>query len=862
MIKLLSAISLFLLPVLLFAKQDSVNVIPGKVYDQSAFHKFIFGNTWRSAWTTEIKVPLLDLDNFAGGLTPIKRGGGQQTKSLRFQGADGKVYKFRSIEKFTDKILQKELLNTIIEVLTKDMFSASHPLSAKMATPIINSVGIMQAKPSIFVMPDDSAALGEYYTEYKGLLGTLEVHPDDIQDDNIESFGDADKIFGTYKLFEKLMNDNDNQVDDLEFLKARLIDVFLGDWDRHTDQWRWALYKEGKKRYIKPIPRDRDQALCKYDGLVGFGIREVVPQIESCDPEFPKISDLTWSGRYLDRKFLTNINKEEWDSVANFVQLRLTDRVLQEAVSILPKEMFENSAEDLLYTLKQRRDSLKHASEDYYKEIAKYPELWGSDKPEKCIIYFINDSLVNVKIYKTKDFDKNKTPIPFIDRTFSTNYTKDVRIFLFDGDDECVVNGQGKADIKFTILGGKGKDDFKDISNIEHTFLGISYTPTLVEFWDDGKKTDTELTGVSVHLKKERKRPKDEVAFFEPEVRDWGHDWKKGVWFDFNSDDGLFLGGGPILYRYNFNKAPYEIRQHLFAGYSFGLNGAKAEYSLTLPKLLFGFDLNFTTYISELDQSHFFGYANQARNADDLVKDYYKINQTMFHANIRLIERFTDNINLYAGMNVRFSDLDTIAGTYVADNKIYGNKNLWLLDGVVGIEADYRDNILYPEYGFFAKVEDRYTSKVFDNEYDYGNVSFDMRGYYTLNLHKKETIALKVFGSHNVGSYPFFDASFLGGLESLRGYYRYRFASTTTIGLNLETRIQLSRFRFIVPGNFGVAAFYDRGRYYFESEASDFYDSFGVGAFFTFVEDENVISFYYSLDGEVNSFYFSWGFPF
>lgn len=235
-----------LLPTLLFSKQDSVKVVPGKVFDRSAAHEFIFGATWRSAWTTEIKVPLLDLNNFAGGLVPIKRGGGQQTKSLRFQGQDGKIYKFRSIEKFTDKILQEELLNTVIEVLTKDMFSASHPLSAKMATPIINSVGIMQAKPSIFVMPDDSLLLGEYYDEYKGLLGTLEVHPDEMQDESIESFGDADKIFGTYNLFDKLISDNDNQVDDLEFLKARLIDVFLGDWDRHTDQWRWALYKKGK----------------------------------------------------------------------------------------------------------------------------------------------------------------------------------------------------------------------------------------------------------------------------------------------------------------------------------------------------------------------------------------------------------------------------------------------------------------------------------------------------------------------------------------------------------------------------------------------------------------------------------------
>ena len=74
---------------------DSVRVVPGTDYAAGGFHRFFWGDHYRDAWTTEIRVPVLDLQTFAGGLTPISAGGGFQTKSLWLRGADGKTYAFR-----------------------------------------------------------------------------------------------------------------------------------------------------------------------------------------------------------------------------------------------------------------------------------------------------------------------------------------------------------------------------------------------------------------------------------------------------------------------------------------------------------------------------------------------------------------------------------------------------------------------------------------------------------------------------------------------------------------------------------------------------------------------------------------------
>jgi hypothetical protein len=84
---------------------DSVVVAPGARYRTGGLHAFLFGKHYRDLWVTPIRVEVLDLDRFAGGLRPTKRGGGKQTKSLRFEGADGRGYQFRSIDKDPSQLL-------------------------------------------------------------------------------------------------------------------------------------------------------------------------------------------------------------------------------------------------------------------------------------------------------------------------------------------------------------------------------------------------------------------------------------------------------------------------------------------------------------------------------------------------------------------------------------------------------------------------------------------------------------------------------------------------------------------------------------------------------------------------------------
>ena len=95
---LLAALVLALPPARL-AAQDSITVTAGPQYRAGWLHEVLFGQHYRALWATPIAVERLDLARFAGGLVPVRRGGGGQTQSLRLAGADGREYVFRSVDK-------------------------------------------------------------------------------------------------------------------------------------------------------------------------------------------------------------------------------------------------------------------------------------------------------------------------------------------------------------------------------------------------------------------------------------------------------------------------------------------------------------------------------------------------------------------------------------------------------------------------------------------------------------------------------------------------------------------------------------------------------------------------------------------
>ena len=116
---------------------DTVVATPAGRYDKGWFHELMLSSGHREVWSTPVRVEVLDLDRFAGGLRVVELGGGQQTRSLRLEGADGVNYAFRSIDKDVSRGIDPTLRRSIAARVLQDQIGSLLPTSALIVAPLL-----------------------------------------------------------------------------------------------------------------------------------------------------------------------------------------------------------------------------------------------------------------------------------------------------------------------------------------------------------------------------------------------------------------------------------------------------------------------------------------------------------------------------------------------------------------------------------------------------------------------------------------------------------------------------------------------------------------------------------------------------
>jgi len=840
----------------------TVQVIPGARYDAGWLHRFILGAHWRDLWTTPVEIEVLDLDHFAGGLTPLKLGGGRQTQSLRFKGADGKEYKFRTIDKDPKRVLTSELQHSLAADFLQDQISSANPFAALVATPILNAAGVLNTEVSAVVLPNVSR-LGEFQEEFGGKLGTLEVNPTAEADDEA-SFAGAAKIKGTYFLYKRLEEDNDEQVDAAEFLKARLMDIYLGDWDRHAGQWLWAEFKEGKKRMWKPIPRDRDQAFSRFDGIIPSMGDMMITEVESFEDHFNDIEDLTWTGRYLDRHFLSSLEKRTFDSVTAAIMENLTDSVIEDAVHRLPPEMYAKEGHWLERALTLRRDKLRGASEEFFDVLARFPDIRGSDKAEYAEIHRLDNHRVEVALYKRDKSTGEKKGDPFYERIFDDEHTKEIRLYLLDGDDLAVIDGEVDKSISVRIIGGKGENEYVDKSKVNGRFLGLFPHASVETYIYDNGNNHTTGPGTSFNQDPEAP-PGNDTLRFEPPQRDYGHIWRFDPWYGFSPEDGLFLGGGPVLYDYGFRAAPYVSRMELRGGYAAGARKFRLDYEGEFFTVVPGARVQLSLRASQLERLNFFGFGNETSLDANLARDrYYEVQQAQVIFQPSIGFRLLPGVTLTLGGTLKYVKTDLKSATLLDSLQPYGFDSKIVETNVSGsISLDMRDNAAAPKHGGFLAVEGSYFPKGLDNQNSFGKIRAEARSYLSVDPFTEITLATRIGAEKIWGDHPFFESVYLGGKSTLRGFDKERFAGDASVFGGAELRVSLGKFLVLLPGTFGVTALGETGRVYLSGETSSrWHNAVGGGFWVSVVKPEYSLSTLIVNSSEKTGVYVSGGVAF
>ena len=285
----------------------------------------------------------------------VMMGGGQQTTSLELVDDKGREWVLRSVDKDVQSN-KKIAKNKLVKAIVQDHVSGSYPYAGLSVPDIATAAGVSAGEQHLYFVPDDTA-FGQYRQAMANKVFILVNNQPQLQ-----------KGITTEEMLEKLQWDKQYYVEPKEYLKARLVDWLVADWDRHEDQWRWAEEKTDSGIAFHVVPRDRDQAFFKSNGLLIklvalFSMRH----IDKFNKSGRGIKTLGKKTKELDKQITSPLKKEDWETIIREFQNNITDSVIESAIKKQPKEIFAIRGNKIIEKLKSRRDGLlTHVMKYYY----------------------------------------------------------------------------------------------------------------------------------------------------------------------------------------------------------------------------------------------------------------------------------------------------------------------------------------------------------------------------------------------------------------------------------------------------------------------------------------------------------------
>ena len=804
---------------------DTVVAAPGQTYSASFVRRFLMGDLNRDLWKIEFPVPVLNLDSVGGGLTPSELSGGKQTLGLRLEGKDGLVYQFRSIVKDASRALPGMLQSSPVDDVIQDQMAAQFPLSAAIVAELLNSAGVLVAKPTAVIMPDDPR-LGEYREAFAGRMGWIEVRPDERSGDR-PGFAGSSKVTGSDELFENLIEEPETAINEHEYVRARLIDMFVGDWDRHADNWRWAGFEEGDRMRWDPIPRDRDWAFARIDGVIPRIAGVFYPKYVGFGDDYPAVKRLMWAGSLLDRRLLGGVDRDVFVEEARALQSAFSDSVIDQALHTLPMEYREVEEERLRKSLRERRDALADRADEFYHLLAGWVDVYGTETSDSVDVEIAEDN-VHVRLFRgAKRFAG-------IDRTFVPDETGEVRLYLISGKDVVTVHGSEDSPLRVRIIGTPG------FVRLVHGNNGSMLSR------EGALPIASQLSFHHTHPDnappEEAEEASDEIeaGFAEPatkawDTRDWGSQWMLSPAIDYQSEFGFHLGLKLTRFGFGFRQDPHDSRFDIEGLVSEEPRritvGVKYEKRIGLQGLATRFEYN--GYTSR--HSRYYGIGNETVDEEDegfylAFRSYMDLNASVLYSppneswSAWIGPRFVRWGDLKPANVDRIFDTDSVPG-------LQGFNQTGLQ---AGLEIDNRDAEDLPRKGSILQIEGRAFPIASGFDGAYGGLSGTFRSYLTLPGPFDPVVHLRLFGERVWGHPPYPEMASLGGRRSLPGYRTQRFlgdAAASGSAILRLSLLQLGAAKGIGMGVFGVAT---AGRVWIdaiEDDGTTLHSGFGGGFF-------------------------------
>jgi hypothetical protein len=810
-----------------FPKSYSASVYEIDKVEKSDFFRSFWGDHYREVYGKKVNAPTAVLDTLYGGLEVVRPGGGHQTKSLRLVTKNGKEYNMRALKKSAVQFLETTTFkgtdaetyfsNTIPEDLILDFYTAAHPYAAFAIPRLAKAAKVYYTTPELFYVPQQKG-LGKYNEEYGEQLYMIVERPAEEYSSR-KSFGYPDDIESTDDLLKMLREDEENVLDEVAYIRARIFDMLIGDWDRHSDQWRWAVFEnEDKKKVFVPIPRDRDQVFANFDGSFLNLLRNVMGSVNQFGVYGPDIHDVKWfnkAGSKLDRALIKRSDKQVWLEQARFLQNAIDEQILNEAFAMLPEEVQDATVEEIKKNFLLRKDNLESIVERYFAHFIKIQVLTGTDKDDHFDIIRKPNGETQINAYRIKDGEKGEA---LFSRTFNSKETEEVWLYGLDDKDVFKSSGTAKNPVLIRIIGGQEKDHY-DLQEGRK-----------IKVYDRRDKDNDIVNKGGAQFRF--------TNFYQANTYDYQKEKTKGggiaLKVGFNPDDGTVLEAGYTKTVNEFIENPYGRKLEFLINYQFLTQGLDLRLSKSYAAVFSKFNLLLDTrYTSKNYTENFFGFGNQTTNPDDqLSLDYNRVNMEIMEGGVGL-----ETESVYGSFFQLKYDLKTVEvirnGANIIDEampQLFGKRRYF---GTPSVTFSYRnvDDEVFPSKGMLFEtslggIDDLEGSRLT------GFAKAQLILYNSLLSNNRLVLKTRLDATGMTGDMPeFYNSTRLGANTGLRGYRAERFTGKHSVLGSADLAYDFKKIKtFFFPLSLSVYGGYDVGRVWIENDNSNlWHPAFGGG---------------------------------
>ncbi len=806
--------------------------------------KLFLGSHHRDLWATPVQAEVIDLESKFGGLVPIKKGGGNSSNSLRMEKENGQQYILRSIIKDFSKLVPSDFSNLLLMDALADQNSASHPYGALIIPKLSKAAGVYYSQAQLVYLQHQQG-LGNYNSQFPEELYLLEERPSGDWSD-APHFGNSKEIISYSDILDILRAKKNHFIDQEWVLKSRLFDLFIHDWDRHDDQWRWAKFEEDGRNIYRPIPRDRDQAFYKVDGIVPRFISSAIKQLQSMRSDDRGVKYLAFNAKHFDRYFLHELEWSEWEMVIKKFQEDISDKDIEEAIQDFPPEILHmSSVKELDGFLKEKRKNLVKIGKKLYDFLSEEVEVIGTDNKDRFEIDQEANGNMVVKHYVER---KNKGDLLKYERRFYPHETKEVRLYGLRGKDEFIISGASNNSIALTIVGGEDDDKVDNTNSGREVFV----YDDLDGIESSGDVVDRRSNSLDVN-----------------EYDRYGFKYNTNtrmLSFGNTPDDGFWIGASLGWINHGWRKNPYKSKH----GFSFSLapgsrNAYQINYNAHVPNAIGRVDFAPQIDFQFPHYKNYFGIGGNTINAFREI-EYNWVRMKNIDIEPMLRYRMGNSIHLDFGPIYQYRQIEKSIGRITNEEPTFFKEAAFESRNYIGVSTAYKigfaDNKVFPTNGFSFLAS---ASQLLEpgRKENLTELGVEAQMYVQLLIRPKLVIANSIGYMSSFGDRQFYHYPSLGNEKGLRGFRNERFRGSSTFYNNTDLRLKLFKWKNnVIPMDVGILGGYDIGKVYLDTESANTWKSSQtIGLWFDLL-GVMVVQPYYSFNEEESAFSLQTGFSF